>query len=320
MLMSQMKVMLLVVNIGDNVITKEQPHASLSSPHIGKRLAFLIVENYVKNAWTKFRIERVMLQNEFFFFQFSNTDGMERAFENGPWLIRLVPIILNVWTPTSKLKKDDITMVPVWIKLHNVPIVAYSEVGLSLLTTQLGKPIMLDCYTSNMCVSSWGRNSYARALIEIFDHFDDKCPKKPKEINQNKQSGDGFVEVTNKKGKAKQPKSMPIEGIHLNKSTHNFYYRPINNKQIGKNDGASTSHQTMLVNEDSFKTSIDIRSDQVAKRHTSEVHSNSMSIKNSCAALADKDLLKEDTNVTKNVSESCGYDSDIDGVENIIME
>ncbi|GKE66115.1 hypothetical protein Tco_1520276 [Tanacetum coccineum] len=35
---------------------------------IGKRLAFLIVENYVKNAWEKYGIERVMLQNGFFFF------------------------------------------------------------------------------------------------------------------------------------------------------------------------------------------------------------------------------------------------------------
>nr|GEY03006.1 hypothetical protein [Tanacetum cinerariifolium] len=76
-------------------------------------------------------------------------------------------------------------------------------------------------------------------------------------------------------------------------------------------DGASISHQTTLANGDSLKTSIDIGSDQVAKRHTSEVHSNSMSIQNSFAALADDDLPEEDTNVTKNVFESCGYDSDL---------
>nr|GEV11935.1 zinc finger, CCHC-type [Tanacetum cinerariifolium] len=52
-------------------------------------------------------------------------------------------------------------------ELHNVPIVASSEIGLSLITTKLGKPIMLDGYTSNMCINSWGRNSYARAVIEV---------------------------------------------------------------------------------------------------------------------------------------------------------
>ncbi|GJU31920.1 zinc knuckle CX2CX4HX4C containing protein [Tanacetum coccineum] len=60
-----------------------------------------------------------------------------------------------------------ITTALVLVKLHNVPIVAYSEIGLSLITTKLGRPIMLDAYTSTMCLKSWGRNTYARALIEV---------------------------------------------------------------------------------------------------------------------------------------------------------
>nr|GEV67231.1 zinc knuckle CX2CX4HX4C [Tanacetum cinerariifolium] len=61
----------------------------------------------------------------------------------------------------------EVKKAPVWIKLHHVPIVAYSKIGLSLITTQLGKPIMLDSYTSSMCLSSWGKSTYARALIEV---------------------------------------------------------------------------------------------------------------------------------------------------------
>ncbi|GJW39766.1 zinc knuckle CX2CX4HX4C containing protein [Tanacetum coccineum] len=134
---------------------------------IGKRLAFPLVENYVKNAWAKFGLERTMLMNGFFFFQFATRDGMEQVLENGPWLIRMVPIMLNIWTPNSILKKDTITSVPVWVKLHNVPIVAFSEVGLSIITSSLGKPIMLDSYTSTICQKSWGKNSYARVLVEV---------------------------------------------------------------------------------------------------------------------------------------------------------
>nr|GEX33870.1 zinc knuckle CX2CX4HX4C [Tanacetum cinerariifolium] len=74
--------------------------------------------------------------------------GMENVLENGPWLIRRVPLILNKWTPDTILKKDEIKRVPVWVKMHHVPIVAYSDIGLSLITTQIGKPIMLDSYTS----------------------------------------------------------------------------------------------------------------------------------------------------------------------------
>ncbi|GJY32412.1 zinc knuckle CX2CX4HX4C containing protein [Tanacetum coccineum] len=118
---------------------------------IRKRLAFPLVETYVKNTWAKYGLKRVQLHNDFFLFQFETKEGMESVLENGPWLIRLVPLILNVWTHNTDLKKAEIKSAPVWVKLHHVPIVAYSEVGLSLITTQIGKPIMLDSYTSNMC-------------------------------------------------------------------------------------------------------------------------------------------------------------------------
>ncbi|GKD44488.1 ATPase, F1/V1/A1 complex, alpha/beta subunit [Tanacetum coccineum] len=55
-----------------------------------------------------------------------------------------------------------------WVKIHNVPVVAFSETGLSLITTQLGRPIRLDACTSDMCLNPWGRNSYARVLVELF--------------------------------------------------------------------------------------------------------------------------------------------------------
>ncbi|GJT14599.1 hypothetical protein Tco_0861641 [Tanacetum coccineum] len=242
---------------------------------IGKRLAFPLVETYVKNTWAKYGLERVMLHSGFFFFQFTTSDGMERVIESRPWLIRLVPLILNIWTPNSKLRRDAITTAPLWVKLHNVPIAAYTETGLSLITSQLGWPIMLDSYTSNMCLKSWGRNTYARALIEvssekelidslvvailfpngtghtletikveyewepprcasckIFDHNDERCPKKAKEIvteqtkDQNKDNG--FTRVSYKRGKGNYTsKNKQVAGIKLNKPNLNLYYHPV---------------------------------------------------------------------------------------------
>nr|GEX03922.1 ABC transporter G family member 39-like isoform X1 [Tanacetum cinerariifolium] len=59
---------------------------------LGKRLAFPVVENYFKHAWAKFRIERTMLHEGFFFFQFATRARMEQ--------------------------KDDIKVAPVWVKIH----------------------------------------------------------------------------------------------------------------------------------------------------------------------------------------------------------
>ncbi|GJW78360.1 hypothetical protein Tco_0140042 [Tanacetum coccineum] len=66
--------------------------------------------------------------------------------------------------------------------------------GLSVIATKLDNPLMLDSYTSDMCIQSYGRLSYARALIPFRADVElkentvvampkiDKCPK-------NKDSG-----------------------------------------------------------------------------------------------------------------------------------
>ncbi|GJX13048.1 hypothetical protein Tco_0204806, partial [Tanacetum coccineum] len=51
---------------------------------IGKRLAFKLVENYVKNTWAKYGLKRVQLHDDFFLFQFETKDGMDNVLENGP--------------------------------------------------------------------------------------------------------------------------------------------------------------------------------------------------------------------------------------------
>ncbi|GJW14965.1 zinc knuckle CX2CX4HX4C containing protein [Tanacetum coccineum] len=62
---------------------------------------------------------------------------------------------------------EDLTKVPVWVKLHNVPMVAFTSDGFSIIATKLGNPIMLDSYTSFMCMKYWGRGTFARSLIEL---------------------------------------------------------------------------------------------------------------------------------------------------------
>nr|GEX24619.1 zinc knuckle CX2CX4HX4C [Tanacetum cinerariifolium]GEX69608.1 zinc knuckle CX2CX4HX4C [Tanacetum cinerariifolium] len=59
--------------------------------------------------------------------------------------------------------KHDSTIVDALMAENlNVP----SEDGLSIIMSQIGKPIMLDSYTSSMCIESWKRSSFARCLIE----------------------------------------------------------------------------------------------------------------------------------------------------------
>ncbi|GJR37693.1 zinc knuckle CX2CX4HX4C containing protein [Tanacetum coccineum] len=200
---------------------------------IGKRLAFPVVENYVKHASAKYGLKRVMLHQGFFMFQFSSKEGMDSVMKNGPWRIRSIPLLLNVWNANSKQKKEDIKRVPVWVKMFNVPIVAYSEIGLSLITSKLGRPIMLDAHTSSMCLNLWGLSSFARVLVEISadnDFVEFPCSglsicekgvlnERGRRVKPTKNGNDGFVHVkrkkkgTNQAAKAKHIEVKPKDSL-----------------------------------------------------------------------------------------------------------
>ncbi|GKC07070.1 retrovirus-related pol polyprotein from transposon TNT 1-94, partial [Tanacetum coccineum] len=78
------------------------------------------------------------------------------------------PVIANYkWHPNENLLKEDVYTVPVWVKLYGIPVMAFSEDGLSAIATKLGNPLILDSYTSDMCMQSWGTSSYVRVMIEL---------------------------------------------------------------------------------------------------------------------------------------------------------
>ncbi|GJZ91905.1 RNA-directed DNA polymerase, eukaryota, reverse transcriptase zinc-binding domain protein [Tanacetum coccineum] len=105
---------------------------------------------------------------------FASIEGVESVLRNGPWMIRGIPIFLNKWSPSVSLLKEELLYVPVLVKFHDLPLVAYTSDELSLITTKIGNLMMLDTYTNSMCLESWGRSSYARILIEI-NAFNDFC-------------------------------------------------------------------------------------------------------------------------------------------------
>ncbi|GJV53270.1 RNA-directed DNA polymerase, eukaryota, reverse transcriptase zinc-binding domain protein [Tanacetum coccineum] len=56
---------------------------------------------------------------------------------------------------------------PVWVKIVNVPLEAWTMEGISALASSLGKPIMMDTMTANMCYKGIGNFEYARVLVEM---------------------------------------------------------------------------------------------------------------------------------------------------------
>ncbi|GKB13446.1 hypothetical protein Tco_0847369, partial [Tanacetum coccineum] len=116
---------------------------SLYGYYIVKRLAFPVVEWFVRNNWKKYGLKKVTLVKGFFPFKLPSTEGVDSVL------------------------RDELSRVPTWVKFHDFSLVAYTSDGLSLIATIIGTPMMLDSYTNSMCLKSLGRSSYARILIKI---------------------------------------------------------------------------------------------------------------------------------------------------------
>ncbi|GJX93174.1 hypothetical protein Tco_0347760 [Tanacetum coccineum] len=81
-----------------------------------KRVACPVFANYIRNTWGKYGLVKSKLNSStgLFYLLFSTIDGLNAMFEN------------------------DVGNVPVWVKLHGVPVTAFSEDGLSAIAMKLG--------------------------------------------------------------------------------------------------------------------------------------------------------------------------------------
>nr|GEW86836.1 hypothetical protein [Tanacetum cinerariifolium] len=139
-------------------------------------------------------------------------------------MIRNTPIILKKWSMSTSLLKEELTRIPIWVKLHDVPLQVFEEDGISLIATFIRKTIMLDAYTSSMCKDSREtiRVEYEWRpprcdVCKIFGHVYDHCPKKvvspPIVTTSNvaaptvEKSNDGFQTMGKKKKRKYKSKS-----------------------------------------------------------------------------------------------------------------
>nr|GEV19388.1 hypothetical protein [Tanacetum cinerariifolium] len=77
------------------------------------------------------------------------------------------PKKLNFRSFVNEEKVEDSDIVPPRYAIDKV-----KKDGLSVIATQIGKPLMLDAFTSSMCVEALGHINFARALIEISSDTD----------------------------------------------------------------------------------------------------------------------------------------------------
>ncbi|GAV92488.1 DUF4283 domain-containing protein/zf-CCHC_4 domain-containing protein [Cephalotus follicularis] len=178
---------------------------------VGKRLPAIKVKEVLHRKWGQvgtFSFHTV--SNGVFLIKFENGHARDWVMDNGPWDIWGYHIALRKWTKDMPLRLEECKSIPVWVKLSNVPIHLWSNLGLSYIASVLGKPLFMDAPTTKrqnltfarICVDMLATSSFpnvinldlddgtstvvdveypwkpqACSLCKVFDHANKACPK-----------------------------------------------------------------------------------------------------------------------------------------------
>ncbi|XP_039003142.1 CBL-interacting protein kinase 2-like [Hibiscus syriacus] len=108
------------------------------------------------------RIQVSPAGNNIFIFSFSNESAREWVLEHGPWHVHNKPLILRKWEPNLKSLSFNLSKIPVWVQLYNVPLELFSRAGLSYIASAIGVPISMDSITA-----AKSRLEFAKVCVEI---------------------------------------------------------------------------------------------------------------------------------------------------------
>ncbi|XP_039011240.1 uncharacterized protein LOC120140324 [Hibiscus syriacus] len=165
---------------------------SLVGQFLGAAPNFISLQRTIDKLWnqtsTGARAQVSLEGKNLYIFSFNYDVARDWVLENGPWHILNKPLILRKWEPNMQRLNFDLSRLPLWIHLYNIPLELYSRECLSYIASALGIPLTMDSITASKT-----RLEYAKVCIEIGAKKD--IPETVEVILANGKTSTIFVEV-----------------------------------------------------------------------------------------------------------------------------
>lgn len=121
-----------------------------------------VMDGFCRRMW-KTNVDKVGLpRHGVFLVRFHSTEFRDQVVNGGYLFFNNRPVIMKNWTPDLDLKKNDVTIVPIWVHLENLDLKYWGERSLFKIVRQLGEPNRVDVFTRER-----NRLSYPRVLIDV---------------------------------------------------------------------------------------------------------------------------------------------------------
>ncbi|GKD72323.1 zinc knuckle CX2CX4HX4C containing protein [Tanacetum coccineum] len=183
---------------------------------IGCSMSLNEVRYHFRRMWHRFGLRDVIAENGIFFFKFQDEEGIKEVINNGPWMVNSKPMFVQKWNIDMCLDKAEPKKLPVWIKLMNIPMEAWSVKGISAIASMeidaekevkntieiLYKSKKVNEGTRKMVYVEYAWRPCVCTHCKVFGHEDKQCMKLiskkvdvPKEVHNEEE----FVVVQNRR-------------------------------------------------------------------------------------------------------------------------
>lgn len=127
-----------------------------TSPSIGA------LDRYIGTNWNYIAKPKIYYHNDdYFVVKFTSMKDRDEVLLSGPHLY-YKPLIVQLWELDFSFDNEVLRVIPLWVKLPNLPLNCWGVRSLSRISSGLGNPVYAD-----ECTSKMERISYARVLIEM---------------------------------------------------------------------------------------------------------------------------------------------------------
>ncbi|XVE64166.1 hypothetical protein DITRI_Ditri07aG0080200 [Diplodiscus trichospermus] len=108
---------------------------------------FSLFQKLVKIMWG-FDAEVKPAGRNLFVIQFSDIEVRDRVLKERSWYVQNKPFIVRKWELRLTTLDLDLTRIPLWVHLSNIPLELFTKEGLSYIASTIGSPLYMDRITA----------------------------------------------------------------------------------------------------------------------------------------------------------------------------
>ncbi|XP_059627006.1 uncharacterized protein LOC132269779 [Cornus florida] len=132
---------------------------------MGKRPYYPHFKAFIEKHWSK-DVTLVYLKNGFFMVRFQHSDDVQKVLSCIHTFEGRV-IIIKKWSKNVILQRENFDTLPIWIRVHDLPVHCRNSTSLSKVCSLFSKPISMDDPALHR-----DKDQYVRVMVEVDVHKD----------------------------------------------------------------------------------------------------------------------------------------------------